>query len=216
MSSAAASTTIAMARPSPAPMSALRWLPATYTPPASSSSIAIGSTILRSLMTRYPVCALVRYFAENSGNVGLIGGSLLTIVRPLAASRCFAMSISGPRFSVTSPFCTVIHLLPSPDSAFTSCAWAFSLTRTQALANAWLLTTLLTWVWMNPVTAPAIDGPNAFSALATLDSPLPASALAAWLVYAVRLRLLLMLSVILSVSAPWIAGLLASGATFST
>ena len=60
------------AKPSPAPIRARRWPRATYTPRPSSTRVRIGSTILRSFSSRYPVCALTRYLAENRANVGLI------------------------------------------------------------------------------------------------------------------------------------------------
>jgi len=107
------------AKPSPAPSRARRWLRVTYTPAAISTTVSMGSTILRSLISRYAVCALTRYLAENSVNVGLMVGSFLTSVKPRALRFCLTTSMNGARPIVTCPLLTLIDPPPRPDSAFT-------------------------------------------------------------------------------------------------
>ena len=87
--------------------------------------------------------------------------------------------MNGPRPRVTWPFLIVTAPLPCPDSALTSWAWATVLSRSQARAKAGLVTILCTWAWMNPVTAPARDGPKLRSSPATRGRPWLASAVAA-------------------------------------
>ena len=110
------------AKPSPAPISARRWLRAMYTPRPSSTRVRIGSTNLRSFSSRYPGWALTRYLAENRASVGLMLGSLVTIVNPRLARSRLTTSINGPRFSTTWLLLIVTAPLPCPDRAFTSCA----------------------------------------------------------------------------------------------
>src|ERR1039458_1963469 len=123
ISSPAPSTSIDAARPRPAPIRARRWPRATYTPRASSSSARIGSTILRSLISRYPDCALTRHLAENRVSVGLMAGILQTRVKPGLTRSCLTTSMNGPRPTTTWPFLTLTELPPWPDSAFTSSCW---------------------------------------------------------------------------------------------
>ena len=84
ISSAAPSTSIEAANPSPAPISARRCRRAMYTPSAISTRDRIGSTIFRSLISRYSVCALTRSREENKASWGWIGGSRFTIENPRA------------------------------------------------------------------------------------------------------------------------------------
>ena len=58
------------AKPSPAPMSARRWLRAMYTPSAIRASERNGSTHLSVLISRYNVCAWTRVLLENNAIVG--------------------------------------------------------------------------------------------------------------------------------------------------
>ena len=79
----------------------------------------------------------------------------------------------------TWPLLTLTAPPPCPESAFTSCWWATVLTWIQALANRGLVMILCTWLWMNPATALAIDGPNDLSSVPTRDRPLLVSRAAA-------------------------------------
>ena len=110
----------------------------------------IGSTHLRVFSSRYPDCALTRYLAENRASVGLMLGSLVTIVSPLLARSRLTRLMNGPRFSTTWLLLIVTAPLPCPDRAFTSWACTAVLTCTHNRATWGLATILATWVWMNP------------------------------------------------------------------
>src|SRR5215471_17282674 len=138
------------ARPSPAPISARRCLRAMYTPRASSTSVRIGSAHLSVFSSRYPACALTRYVAENRASVGLMLGSLVTIVRPRLARSRLTTLMNGPRFRTTWLLLIVTAPLLWPDRAFTSWACTARLTCTHNRATWGLATILATWVWMNP------------------------------------------------------------------
>src|SRR5215475_14081819 len=124
--------------------------------------------------------------------------------------------MNGPSPSVTCPFWTLIAPPPRPDNAFTSCAWATELSLVQRRANASLVTTLFTWEWMKPLTAPEIEGAKVRNTDATRGRSRLARASAALSVNATTLICVVISVVILSVSARWIGGFLASGAMFAT
>ena len=175
------------ARPSPAPIRARRRLRAAYTPPASRSSASIGSTILSVVISRYAAWAFPRSFAWNSATVGLTGGMLLASENPCATRSCLATAMNGPRLSTIWPLLVLTAPLPCPDSTLTTAWCATVLTCTQTLAMAWLVTTVCTVLWMKPVTALAICGPNVVSSELIRVSPLLFSCATAWLMVPVRL-----------------------------
>src|SRR6516162_8844725 len=131
------------ANPSPAAIRARRWLRAMYTPAAISSRHRIGSTIFRSLISRYRVCAWTRVFDVNSVSVGWIGGSLSTSENPRATRACLTIATNGARSMTTFPLLTVIAP-PWPDRAWTRVWWAVLLTWVQVFANCGLVTILWT------------------------------------------------------------------------
>ena len=96
--------------------------------------------------------------------------------------------------------------LPCPDSSLTTAWCATVLTCTQALAMAWLEMTVCTVLWMKPVTALVICGPNVVSSVLIRGSPLDCSWAVAWSTVPVRFSWLVISFVILSVSTFWIAG----------
>src|SRR5215472_2878908 len=123
--------------------------------------------------------------------------------------------MTGPRPTATFPFDTVTELL-WPESALTIWACASVLPCTQSRLTAWLATILATVLWMNPLTAPAIDPEKLDSRPPSLGKPLADSCLAAWIARPCTLSLVVTAVVILSVSAPRTAGELISGETVCT
>jgi hypothetical protein len=115
---------------------------------------------------------------------------------------------------VTWPLLTLIAP-PCPDRAWTRVWWATVLTWIQALANRGPVTILCTVLCTYPATALDIAGPNVLSRVPTRGRPLLVSSDAAWLVYPVTLRRLVIAVVTLSVSAFWIAGSWISGSMFA-
>src|SRR5215831_16832617 len=208
--------TMDTARPSPAPIRARRWRRATYTPRPSRTRVRIGSTHLRPFRTRYPCCALTRYLAENRASVGLILGSLVTIVSPRLARSRLTTLMNGPRFSTTWLLLIVTAPLPCPDSALTSWAWTARLTWTHKLATCGLAMILATWVWTNPFTELAIWSEKLFSSEPILVSPLCVSSVAAWVVSPFTLSRVVIWRVMSSVIARWMEGSWISGATLAT
>ena len=73
------------------------------------------------------------------------------------------------------PLLVLIAPLPCPDSTWTTAWCAVVLTWTQILATAGLAITLCTVLWMKPVTALAICGPNVLSSELIRVSPLSLS-----------------------------------------
>ena len=141
---------------------------------------------------------------------------LLASENPCATRSCLATAMNGPRLSTIWPLLVLTAPLPCPESTLTTAWWATVLTCTQTLAMAWLVTTVCTVLWMKPVTALAICGPNVVSSELIRVSPLLFSCAEAWLMVPVRLSWLVIAVVILSVRTFWIAGLWISGSTVAT
>src|SRR5215469_8750252 len=204
------------AKPSPAPIRARRWLRATHMPAPSSTTVRIGSTILRAFSARYPLWALTRYLAEKRATVGWIWGIWLTSVNPRALSRDLTSSMRGPRSATTSPLRTLTLLPPRPDSAFTSSSWTVRFSWGHSRATRGPATTLATWLWMNPSTPLASDPDAPCSSVATRDRPSLVSSPLTWSARACTLSWLVISVVILSVRKRWMAGSWMSGSMLAT
>ena len=113
--------------------------------------------------------------AWNSATVGLIGGMLLASENPWSTRSCLTTAMNGPRLSTIWPFCVLTAPLPSPESTLTTAWCATVLTWTQSLATLGPEMIRCTVLWMKPVTALAICGPNVLSSELIRGRPLSLS-----------------------------------------
>src|SRR5690242_4730565 len=141
---------------------------------------------------------------------------LLASANPWSTRSCLTTVMNGPRLRTIWPLLVLMAPLPCPESTVTTAWCAVRLTWTQILAAAGLVMILCTVLWMKPVTALAICGPNVLSSELIRVSPLSLSWAEAESMVPVRLSWLVICCVILSVRTFWMAGSWISGSTVAT
>ena len=168
------------ARPSPAPISARRWLRAMYTPRASSTRVRIGSAHLRVFSSRYPCLRLDQVLGGEQGqrrvDVGELGDDREPLVGQVALDHVDERAEVQHHLVVADRDRAIALTRTGPSPTGRAPA---VLTCTHNRATCGLATILATWVWMKPYTALASCPEKLFSSAPTRGSPRCVSAPAA-------------------------------------